>query len=152
MKTVDTVDWNTLGKCNLRCLHCYGPDKRLGSLPHVSMMRIIEGMSEMRVRRVVLTGGEPLITPNISEILSELHSRGFEVALSTNGTFVDDMWDVIAKNVSSLNLPLDGHTPELHALSREDTSTFYTNVEAIRRFARSPGNRPEKLRVGTVYC
>lgn len=151
MTQVDTIDWNTIGKCNLRCLHCYGPDKRLGALSVDTMLSMVDRMNEMNVKRVVLTGGEPLITPGIEQILARLSGYEIEIALSTNGTFVDGMWDVIAKFVTSLNIPLDGHTPELHSRSRMDTSTFHTNMAILARYRNSPQNRPEKLRVGTVY-
>jgi pyruvate-formate lyase-activating enzyme len=151
MTKVDTIDWNTIGKCNLRCLHCYGPDKRLKALPLETMLAMADRMADMKVVRVVLTGGEPLITPGIERILERLSSHQIEIALSTNGTFVDAKWDAIAECVNSLNIPLDGHTPALHAQSRMDTSTFHTNMAVLARYKNSPGNRPKKLRVGTVY-
>lgn len=151
LNPVDTVDWNTIGKCNLRCLHCYGPDKKLGALPIESLHQIVDRMHLMQVKRVVLTGGEPLITPGIDEVLAHLHACGIEIALSTNGTFVEGSWDTISCYVTSLNIPLDGHTPLLHARSRADTSTFYTNLAVLDRYRNTPLNRPPKLRVGTVY-
>lgn len=151
MSIVDTIDWNTVGVCNLRCLHCYGPSKKLRALPHDQLVAITERIKRLDVKRVVLTGGEPLLTPRIKDILQKLYEFDIEIALSTNGSFVENYWDAISDFVSSLNIPIDGHTSEIHALSRMDTSTFYTNMAILKRYQEFPTRRPRKLRIGTVY-
>lgn len=152
MYPVDTIDWNTLGLCNLRCLHCYGPDKRLHALPFDDLIHIVDRMREMEIRCVVLTGGEPLLTPHVKDLLAYISSSGIKIALSTNGTYVDRFWNAIVKHIQWLNIPIDGPTAEIHALSRIDTSTFYTNIETLRRYQANKTAELPKLRIGTVYA
>lgn len=149
--TIDTVDWNLLGTCNLRCLHCYGPSKNVRSLPTEDLLRIIGKMKEMGVVRAVLTGGEPLLTPDIEQIVNALTAADIQIAMSSNGSFVEQYWEMIRIHISSLNIPIDGPTAEIHALSRIDTSTFYTNLNILERCKRDPRCGPKKLRIGTVY-
>lgn len=121
------------------------------ALPLNQLMEIVDRINQMGVKRVVLTGGEPLLTPGIQDILKKLHGLNIEIALSTNGSFVEHYWSIITQFVSSLNIPLDGPTPEVHALSRADTSTFYTNMAILKRYRESLECRPLKLRIGMVY-
>lgn len=114
-------------------------------------MRVADRINQMGIKRVVLIGGEPLLTPGIKDILKKLHGLNIEIALSTNGSFVEHYWDAISEYVASLNIPIDGPTPELHALSRADTSTFHTNMAILKRYRENPESRPLKLRIGTVY-
>jgi len=84
---IDTVDWKLIGTCNLRCLHCYGPPKTERALPHDQLLEIIEKFKDLKVKTVVLTGGEPLLVQNIGEIMKILYESNITIALSTNTSF-----------------------------------------------------------------
>ncbi len=148
---IDTVDWKLLGKCNLRCFHCYGPPKNQVSLNLEKLFKIIDRYAELGVRRVVLTGGEPLLVSGIDTILARLAEYKISIALSTNTSFFMNHKSAIELYVHSLNVPLDGPTPEIHALSRLDTSSFFTCLEMLRYYRSKPTQKPPLLRVGTVY-
>lgn len=148
---IDTVDWKLLGSCNLGCLHCYGPPKNQKHLPMELLLKIIDRFAELNVRRVVLTGGEPLLVKGIDVILPKLAEYNISIALSTNtGFFGKYQWS-IERYVHSLNIPLDGPTPDIHALSRLDTSSFYSCLEILRYYRTNPARKPPFIRVGTVF-
>ena len=84
---IDTVDWKLIGTCNLGCLHCYGPLKTEKALPSEQLFEIVEKFKDLRVRTVVLTGGEPLLVRDIGEIMRVLHVANISIALSTNTSF-----------------------------------------------------------------
>ena len=149
--SIDTVDWKITGKCNLRCLHCYGPPKDQGALPFDKLLKLIERFTELGVQRVVLTGGEPLLVPNIGYLMRLLHERGITIALSTNTSFFESHRDDIERYVSSLNIPLDGSSARIHAQSRADQRTFYSCLEVLHYYRSNPARRLPMLRVGTVY-
>lgn len=148
---IDTVDWKLLGSCNLGCLHCYGPPKNQKHLPLGSLLKIIDRFAELNVRRVVLTGGEPLLVKGIDVVLSKLAECNISIALSTNTSFFGKYQWSIERYVHSLNVPLDGPTPEIHALSRMDTSSFYSCLEVLRYYRTNPARKPNLIRVGTVF-
>lgn len=151
MHGVDTVDWKLIGTCNLRCPHCYGPPKTERALPLEELFAIIAKFKALSVRRVVLTGGEPLLVPGIGEVMCRLRTEGMEVALSTNTSFFSKFQSEIERHVSSLNIPLDGSTSAIHQRSRADERTFFSCLEVLRYYRENPGRRPPLLRVGTVY-
>ena len=148
---VDTVDWKLIGTCNLRCLHCYGPPKTQKSLPHQELEQLIERFKALKVRRVVLTGGEPLLVPSIGEVMRLLHEAGIAIALSTNTSFFSKYQNEIERYVYSLNIPLDGSTSEIHQRSRADARTFFSCLEVLQFYQNNPQRRPPLIRVGTVY-
>lgn len=148
---IDTIDWKLIGSCNLVCLHCYGPPKTERSLPLPQLLEIIEKFRELAVRTVVLTGGEPLLVPAISAIMKILHEANITIALSTNTSFFSRFEKEISEYVSSLNVPLDGSTSEIHARSRADSKTFFSCLELLRYYKLKPTKKPRLLRVGTVY-
>ena len=151
MLLIDTVDWKIIGTCNLRCLHCYGPPKTERALPPKLLLEIIEKFKDLKVKTVVLTGGEPLLVPSIGEVMRILHEANMAIALSTNTSFFSRFEGEIGKYVSSLNIPLDGSTSEIHARSRADRNTFFSCLEVLRHYKTRPSEKPRLLRVGTVY-
>ncbi len=148
---IDTVDWKLIGTCNLRCLHCYGPPKTERALPAEQLLEIIEKFKALKVKTVVLTGGEPLLVPSIGEVMRTLYEENMTIALSTNTSFFSRYEGEIGKYVSSLNIPLDGSTSEIHAKSRVDRNTFFSCLEVLRHYKTKPSEKPRLLRVGTVY-
>lgn len=149
--SIDTVDWKLIGTCNLRCLHCYGPLKNVRALPLERLLEIVGKFKQLGVRTAVLTGCEPLLVRGISELLQALHEAGIGPAISTNGTLVKHYREEIRKYALSLNLALDGSTPELHARSRLDTKTYSDCLDALQYYLEHPEEKPRLIRVGTVY-
>lgn len=147
---VDTVDWKLIGSCNIRCLHCYGPKKTDKALPKNKLMDIVEIYGRMGIEWVVLTGGEPLLVEGIDDIMKSLDERGISIGLSTNTAFFDKHAEAIEKYVSSLNIPLDGSTPEIHARSRDDTTTYESFFRVLEHYMKPKSKKPDLLRVGTV--
>lgn len=148
---VDIIDWKLIGACNLRCLHCYGPLKQEKSLPFEQLMALIAKFEQQKLSWLVLTGGEPLIVPKIDLVMRRLKQTGVKIALSTNSCFFRRFQTLIEECVSSLNIPLDGSTPQIHATSRMDEKSFHTFFDVLEHYHRHPERKPEILRVGTVY-
>ena len=82
--------------CNLNCSYCdtrYSCEGHDGTEMNVS--EVIEKAKEVGVKRITLTGGEPLIHKNVEELVDELVNEGFEVNIETNGSV--DIYPYIKK-------------------------------------------------------
>ena len=82
------------GTCNLRCRHCW-IDPGFGTeaqrfLPWSELRRIFVEARELGLRAVKLTGGEPLMHPEILEILRGLREMGLKLRMESNGTLIGD--------------------------------------------------------------
>lgn len=70
-------------QCNLNCIYCSEKNKRN---INIDILKSIELIKHNNNEWVYITGGEPLLIDNITEICKELKSTGKKVGLTTNGT------------------------------------------------------------------
>lgn len=72
--------------CNLRCNYCdtkYSYD--LDQCEDLSIKEIIDCIAQYKTKRITLTGGEPLLQDDISELIDQLIELGYEINVETNG-------------------------------------------------------------------
>lgn len=104
--------------CNLRCIYCmpdgYKPcNKKI--ITREEIKKIVEALASLGIKRIRLTGGEPLIRHDIVEIISDIKSvQGIEdIGITTNGillyNLIDDLENAGLKRV---NISLDSLKPE----------------------------------------
>jgi heme d1 biosynthesis radical SAM protein NirJ len=87
------VIWNLIRRCNLLCKHCYtiSADKVFkGELSTGEVMAVMADLKDAHVPALILSGGEPLLRPDIFEISKHAVDLGFHTALSSNGTLMDE--------------------------------------------------------------
>jgi len=87
------VIWNLVRRCNLACKHCYSISADTdfpGELSTKEVFKVMDDLKAFRVPVLILSGGEPLLRPDIFEISKRARAMGFYVGLSTNGTLIDD--------------------------------------------------------------
>jgi heme d1 biosynthesis radical SAM protein NirJ len=87
------VIWNLIRRCNLTCKHCYAlsTDKDFpGELKTDQVYSVMDDLKGFRVPVLILSGGEPLLHPDIFDISRRAKGMGFYTALSTNGTLIDE--------------------------------------------------------------
>jgi MoaA/NifB/PqqE/SkfB family radical SAM enzyme len=76
-------------RCNLACLHCFVPNEpRDPALPR--LLGLLRALAEFGGRKVILTGGEPLLRPDLEEIIRTAAGAGMGVDLNSNLLDLDD--------------------------------------------------------------
>ena len=91
------VIWNLIRRCNLACKHCYSISADTDFPGELDTQQVYDVMDDLRAYGVpvlILSGGEPLLRPDIFDISKRAKAMGFYVGLSTNGTLIDE--DMIA--------------------------------------------------------
>jgi|TARA_B100000315_G_scaffold257360_1_gene305960 heme d1 biosynthesis radical SAM protein NirJ len=86
------VVWNLIRRCNLTCKHCYSlsVDKDFpGELSAEEVVAVMQDLRAFGVPVLILSGGEPLLRPDIFELSRHAKELGFYVGLSSNGTLID---------------------------------------------------------------
>jgi MoaA/NifB/PqqE/SkfB family radical SAM enzyme len=84
------VQIQALRRCNLRCRHCYsesGPD-RAGSIPLPDLLVFLRDARALRYGYVGVSGGEPLLWPDLERFLASALDLGFSTSVTTNGTVI----------------------------------------------------------------
>ena len=87
------VIWNLIRRCNLKCKHCYaisGDVDFAGELSRDEIYNVMDDLKGFGVPVLILSGGEPLLRPDIFEISKRAKNLGFYVGLSTNGVLIDE--------------------------------------------------------------
>ena len=120
-RTHDYLRISLTDSCNLRCTYCmpehpaFFQKDQLLSL--AELHQLAEIFVEEGVRKIRLTGGEPLVRPDFAEILfrlNELRTKGLEeITLTTNGIFIDKYIRAFqSAGIQSVNVSLDSLLPE----------------------------------------
>jgi heme d1 biosynthesis radical SAM protein NirJ len=130
------VIWNLIRRCNLTCKHCYSisADRDFeGELNTEEVFRVMEDLKGFHVPVLILSGGEPLLRPDIFEISRHAKDMGFYVGLSTNGTLIDEaMIDrVVDVGYDYVGISIDG-IRETHDRFRRKEGAFDASMHAIR--------------------
>ncbi|MBM3567372.1 MAG: heme d1 biosynthesis radical SAM protein NirJ [Alphaproteobacteria bacterium] len=131
------VIWNLIRRCNLKCRHCYANSADAdfaGELTSEEAFATLHDLRESGVKVLILSGGEPLLRPDIFEISAEAKRLGFYVGLSSNGTLIDDaMADrVAAVGYDYVGISLDG-IGSTHDRFRRQSGAFVRSLAALRR-------------------
>jgi len=117
------------GKCNLRCQLCF--NKRDESeMPFGKIKNVIDECSDLSIKSIRFTGGEPLLHSNIEEILKYAKYKNLYVILNTNATFLDKRIKKLMKNyVDNILISMQGFNP---ASERKLTRSKINFLKKIR--------------------
>ena len=83
------VVWNVTRRCNLRCVHCYSQSEDRnyrGELSFEEGKALIDDLAEFGSPVILFSGGEPLIRPDILDLIRYAAGKGLRAVVSTNGT------------------------------------------------------------------
>ena len=101
------------------CKFCFGPNKGDSEITEEMGKEVINKAVLNGVKRIVFTGGEPLLCAFIYNLLKYAKGKRLFVILHTNGLLLN--WDVIKKLerlIDQINLPLDGYNEETNSKMR----------------------------------
>lgn len=117
------VQFHITNRCNLKCKHCYeGNIDNYTDWDFDEFVSAIEKLWDCFEKwgvkgEISLIGGEPTLHPRFYDIVNYLNSRGdvFGISILTNGVNIDEKFiDEMKKNKCSIQISIDGSTPEMH--------------------------------------
>ncbi len=134
--TGPVVIWNLIRRCNLACKHCYATSADIDFDGELSTGEVFEVMDDLRdfgVPVLILSGGEPLLRPDIFEISRRAKNQGFYVGLSSNGTRItpDNIADIAAIGYDYVGISVDGMR-KTHDRFRRKAGAFDEALRGIR--------------------
>ena len=137
--------WECTTRCNLHCRHC-GSDCMAASqdvdMPLEDFLRALDTIPR-RERppefTVVLTGGEPLMRPDIAEVGRAIRQRGVGWSMVSNGWFYDEAMHckLMQAGMGALTISLDG-LGENHDWMRGRAGCYERTLRAIALAAKEP--------------
>jgi len=106
------IDLFVTTRCNNKCPVCLIPFCRELKDPSLNDIKIlIDKLVEVGLKKICITGGEPIMRNDIDEILRYIYGKGVKIYLFTNGHFLLKKYDSIAPYLGWLSLSLDGVEP-----------------------------------------
>jgi SynChlorMet cassette radical SAM/SPASM protein ScmF len=128
------------GGCNLRCRHCwiapaYQTTGRPATALSLDLFRsIVDQAKPLGLRRVKFTGGEPLLHPQIQDILKCVRAEGLGLNVETNGVLCtpDLAGEIAGCTHPFVAVSLDGAEPETHEWMRGVEGCFEASLAGIR--------------------
>ena len=130
------VIWNLIRRCNLTCKHCYTTSTDINFPDELTTTEIYQVMADLKAFKVpvlILSGGEPLLHPDIFAISERAKALGFYVALSSNGTLITEknIKQIAAINYQYVGVSLDG-IGATHDKFRQKQGSFEDSLAGIR--------------------
>lgn len=119
-RTIDYMRISITDRCNLRCIYCM-PSEGIKPLEHRNILsyeeiiRIVRIAAGLGVKKVRLTGGEPLTRKNLSYLIASINSiEGIEdISLTTNGLLLKKYAQLLASaGLRRVNVSLDSLRPD----------------------------------------
>jgi len=135
-------------RCDLACAMCDLPARgdRGRELDTDGLRGVLDGLADLGVVGVGVTGGEPLLRRDLPALLRHGRRRGLLMHVNTNGSLVTADTAAVFEDagVSSVNLSLDGPDAETHDALRGRPGSFDRVVRAAARLAARP-RRPYRV-------
>jgi SynChlorMet cassette radical SAM/SPASM protein ScmF len=139
--------------CNLKCRHCWIAPKYqapTGTVPSLSVdlfKSIISQAKPLGLSAVKLTGGEPLLHPEIFELLDVVNDEGLRLTVETNGVLCTPELAAKLKSTGErpfVSVSLDGTDAETHEWVRGVPGSFDGAIQGIRNLVEA-GFRPQLI-------
>ena len=136
------ISWNVTRRCNLRCKHCYidASTAMPGELSTREALRVLGEIAEVnRETILILTGGEPLLRPDLDALVDRAASLGMMVVLGTNGTMltVDRACELAERGLAGVGISLDSLASERHDKFRGVEGAWQAAVRGIHSAQRA---------------
>lgn len=119
-RSIDYMRVSVTDRCNLRCVYCM-PEEGIECMSHNEILsfeeiyQVVLAAKELGVRKIKLTGGEPLVRGNITKLISMLKHEALmeQVTITTNGILLKQMAKDLKKaGLTAANISLDTLDPE----------------------------------------
>ncbi len=137
------VAWEITRNCNLSCVHCRaaatnGPYS--GELTTDACMGLVDSIADAGRPIVILTGGEPLMRPDIFEVARYGTDKGLRMVMAPNGTLLtpEKARQMADAGIQRISISLDGADRERHDAFRGVDGAFDGALQGIRH-AREAG-------------
>jgi radical SAM protein with 4Fe4S-binding SPASM domain len=142
------IQWHLTERCNLHCRHCYQSGGQEDELSPAEKRDLLEEIAEMLAGwekchgidfapSFNITGGEPLLSPDLFPVMAEIARLGYDQSLLTNGTLVtpENAARLAAMGVTGVQVSIEG-PPEVHDAIR-GAGSFAAAVTGVGHLLKS---------------
>ncbi len=144
--TIGTLAWLRHGpflahlvvtrRCNLSCAYCNEYDRTSDPVPLPTMLRRIDRLGELRTGIVTISGGEPMMHPELDAIIRRIRDRGMLAGLITNGFYLgkERIERLNEAGLEYLQISIDNVVPD--EVSQKSLKTLDKKLQHLAAYAR----------------
>lgn len=130
------IAWEITRNCNLSCVHCRASATRgpySGELGTEAALGLLDQIRTLGQPIIILTGGEPLLRPDIFEIARHGSDIGLRMVMAPNGTLITDRiaGKLVDTGIQRISISLDGATAQNHDRFRGVEGAFDGAIQGI---------------------
>jgi AdoMet-dependent heme synthase len=136
------MSWNVTRECNMKCSHCYinaTEGKLCNELTTKEGKALIDQICEVSHPLLILSGGEPLLRPDIYELIEYGSSKGLKMGLGSNGSLIDDAVALKLKTagIATVSISIDAHLAAQHDEFRGVAGAWQKAVNACKALRKN---------------
>jgi len=122
-------------RCNLDCGYCNEYDDVSTPVPLEEMKRRLDALANMGSSIITISGGEPLLHPDLDDIIRHIRKRGMIAGMITNGFFLNKerIERLNAAGLEHLQISIDNATPD--EMSKKSLKTLDGRLEMLSEWA-----------------
>ena len=148
------VSWEVTYNCNSRCMSCQrwkNPGNK-NYLSYAEGRRLLAQLADVNVPNISFTGGEPLLRPDIYDLIAYAKSLKMKTSLSSNGLIINEkiVKRICRSGLDILYLSLDGGSPEIHDVLRGVQGSYKRTINAIQLIHGSKEKHKPRVFVNTT--
>ena len=138
-------------RCNLACAYCNEYDNFSDPVPLDEMVRRIDKLADLGTAMTTVSGGEPLMHPDLDEIIAHIRKRGMIAGLLTNGYLLTEgrIRRLNAAGVEFLQISIDNVKPD--ETSMKSLKVLDAKLVLLARFAEFGVNVNSVLGAGIEH-
>jgi MoaA/NifB/PqqE/SkfB family radical SAM enzyme len=122
-------------RCNLACTYCNEFDDVSNPVPLEEMKRRLDTLADMGTSIITISGGEPLMHPELDEVIRHIRQRGMMAGMITNGFFLNQerIERLNAAGLEHLQISIDNMVPD--EVSKKSLKTLDGRLEMLAQYA-----------------
>lgn len=135
------IAWEVTRSCMLACKHCRAAAKATpyeGELSTEDCFKLLDNIAAFAKPIIILTGGEPMLRPDIYDIAAYGTKLGLRMVMAPCGALIDDesAKKILESGVSQISISIDGATAESHDAFRGVPGAFESSMRGIEAAKR----------------
>ncbi len=139
--------------CNLKCQMCkHWRETRETPISMQRFKETITDLAELGCKKIHFSGGEPMLRPQLPELVAHATSLGMRVTLTTNGTLIDKekAKALIEAGLRGVNVSIDSPIKKIHEKVRGVDGSFKLTTKAVELFHKYAHKGKLTVRINTV--
>jgi radical SAM protein with 4Fe4S-binding SPASM domain len=136
------VSFSVTRQCNLKCVHCYSESVETAHPHELSTDEaklVIQQIAQSGARMIIFDGGEPLMRPDIYQLVAFAKEVGLRPLMGTNATLITDQvaGQLVEAGIKALAISVDGDRAASHDKFRGAEGSFDATIAGIQSAARA---------------